>query len=254
VVADADGDGDDDLVWSHSNGRRFYVGLSDGNNGLSFPPYQEHSAGGSGSPFLLVGDFDGAFGDDLVWNRLGSSNDAYVATSDGQGAYNLLSTTYATAGGWGSYRPFVGDVDNKNGDDLIWFISGDNTTGRVTRIYVRPATGGGAFSGTLNSEDPNPTDPDVNDGPFEAVVGDFNGDGRADIMWNELSSVNRSFVGLGLGTAQFDFSPQRQEQSATENWNLFSLVSGDFNGDGRTDVLWIHPAVDTKLYVGLGQQ
>jgi hypothetical protein len=31
------------------------------------------------------------------------------------------------------------------------------------------------------------------------------------------------------------------------------VVVGDFNGDGRTDVLWIHPAVDNKVYVGLGQ-
>jgi Ca2+-binding RTX toxin-like protein len=65
-----------------------------------------------------------------------------------------------------------------------------------------------------------------------AGVGDFNGDGRVDILWRDddgtvhdwLAQADGGFVGNGL-----NLNPGLQ-------WHVAG--TGDFNGDGRSDVLW----------------
>ncbi|MFL5240446.1 MAG: M10 family metallopeptidase C-terminal domain-containing protein, partial [Rhizomicrobium sp.] len=69
-----------------------------------------------------------------------------------------------------------------------------------------------------------------------AGTGDFNGDGRVDILWRHdsgivtdwLASDNGGFFGnSGNFLAQLDAS-----------WQI--VGTGDFNGDGRSDILWRH--------------
>ena len=65
-----------------------------------------------------------------------------------------------------------------------------------------------------------------------AGVADFNGDGKADILWQSTSTGERG-VYLMNGTA-------------VTSWVSLGIVpttwqiagTGDFNGDGQTDILW----------------
>jgi len=66
-----------------------------------------------------------------------------------------------------------------------------------------------------------------------ANAADFNGDGRADILWrngdgrNALWFMNGATVTSAVFTAGID--------------QLYRVVGvADFNGDGRADVLWRH--------------
>ena len=73
-----------------------------------------------------------------------------------------------------------------------------------------------------------------------AGVGDFNGDGKSDILWHDTSGnvgiwdMNDSQI---LKTASI--------ASAPSNWSIAGV--GDFNGDGKSDILW-H---DTSGNVGI---
>ena len=69
--------------------------------------------------------------------------------------------------------------------------------------------------------------------PTNAAVADYNGDGKADILWRSQGSgatviwqMNGSHSAGGGLTDQFAAAP----------WTV--MGSGDFNGDGRADLLW----------------
>ena len=66
-----------------------------------------------------------------------------------------------------------------------------------------------------------------------AGIGDFNADGRADILWRHTSGVVYTWLMNGpsiIGTG----SPG----SVSPDWTIQGV--GDFNGDGRADILWRH--------------
>ena len=63
---------------------------------------------------------------------------------------------------------------------------------------------------------------------------DFNGDGRSDILWRADDGTATDWLGLANG-------------GFADNWNVFHrnpgtnwhvAGTGDFNGDGRVDILW----------------
>jgi hypothetical protein len=76
-------------------------------------------------------------------------------------------------------------------------------------------------------------------------VGDFNGDGRADILWhnattgeNYLFPMNGTAVLAGEGAIR---------AMPSVNWNVAAV--GDFNGDGKADILWRNTVTgDNYLY------
>src|SRR5262249_49146357 len=82
-----------------------------------------------------------------------------------------------------------------------------------------------------------------NPGYDPLVVGDFNGDGIAD-----LAAMDGVHVGLGDGT--FREPPVGLGLSAA-NPNLVCMVSGDFNGDGKLDLV-VAPTHSSDIAMLLG--
>ena len=74
--------------------------------------------------------------------------------------------------------------------------------------------------------------------PDDLLVGDFNDDGKDDVAAYYNSSTNTGEIWVSLSIGDGDFAPAVQWNSAAlphrSGWT--ELLTGDYNGDGRTDI------------------
>jgi hypothetical protein len=64
-----------------------------------------------------------------------------------------------------------------------------------------------------------------------AGIGDFNGDGKSDLLWRNASS------GLNVIWQSGDAAQSQAVVAVTDlNWKVAG--TGDYNGDGKDDILW----------------
>jgi hypothetical protein len=126
-----------------------------------------------------------------------------------------------------------GDFNGDGHMDVAVFYNYPNDQ---TGIWVFWGNGSGGFSGpTLAWEsDIHAWDATA----IKPVVGDFNGDGKADIaaFYNYGNATTELFVFTSQGTT---FSnPVGVWGSGTGNWdwNAMQVAGGDFNGDGKPDI------------------
>jgi hypothetical protein len=97
-------------------------------------------------------------------------------------------------------------------------------------------------------------------GGVQTLTGDVNGDGRTDLIWNQLqTSTNQLYVGMSAGDGTFAFSaPFVHPESAPEGWGNYTVDVADINGDAYADLVWNYlgsdagVGLDNKTYVGLG--
>jgi hypothetical protein len=82
-----------------------------------------------------------------------------------------------------------------------------------------------------------------NPGSYNATVpasvhivgtGDFNGDGRVDILWRAADGTITDWLGQADGS--FKFNPASYNSTVPASVHIVGI--GDFNGDGRSDILW----------------
>ena len=75
-------------------------------------------------------------------------------------------------------------------------------------------------------------------------VGDFNGDGMADVLWSDgagklsLWTFNNAIASDGSQVMALD-TIQTLSAAAPAGWTLAGI--GDFNGDGKSDIVWTAP-------------
>jgi hypothetical protein len=76
-------------------------------------------------------------------------------------------------------------------------------------------------------------------------LGDFTPDGRADILWQSPTNgfTQAWFLGGANGVSVLGASNLTDQNT----WRI--AVTGDFNLDGRTDVLWQGPAGESQLWL-----
>lgn len=70
-----------------------------------------------------------------------------------------------------------------------------------------------------------------------AATGDFNGDGKRDIIWQH-DGTGAFAAWMMNGTSMIDGVPLTPAFVVDTNWKI--VGSGDFNGDGRADLVWRH--------------
>ena len=66
-----------------------------------------------------------------------------------------------------------------------------------------------------------------------AGTGDFNGDGRDDVLWRHDDGTITNWLGQANGSFAGNANA---ENDVSSNWHIIGI--GDFNGDGRDDILW----------------
>ena len=118
----------------------------------------------------------------------------------------------------------TGDFNGDGKDDVLWRDSGSG----LTVDWLGQANGGFA-SNWNNSVVQVPVDWKV------VATGDFNGDGKDDLLWRD---ANTGLIVDWLGQANGGFSDNYASSAISVPLDWHVAGTGDFNGDGRDDVLW----------------
>ncbi|MFF8846509.1 FG-GAP repeat domain-containing protein [Streptomyces sp. NPDC015127] len=188
AVGDLNGDGKDDIItFTREDTADVYVALSDG---TSFGTGQKwHDDFAPWAQFPAVGDVNGDGRDDIIAFTQDASNDVYVALNEGDrfGTPRKVHDHFAPEG----ERPRVGDVNGDGKDDIVTF-----TGGEAKAVYV--ALSDGAVFG----EGRKWADFLALDGEFP-YMGDYNGDGKDDIVTFTHSDLADVYVNVSNGTDGF---------------------------------------------------
>ena len=128
------------------------------------------------------------------------------------------------------FAPLVADFTNTGKLDLAFVDESSN-------VVVVLGNGNGTFQ--------VPVSYPVGSDPFSLAIGDFNGDGKPDLVVANLSDGTIQVL-LGNGDGTFDVQPPLTNYS---NPGVSFIAVGDFNGDGWLDLAVLN---STQLSVLLG--
>ncbi|QFY42468.1 DUF946 domain-containing protein [Candidatus Methylospira mobilis] len=218
LVGDFNGDGKSEIVQGWGDDLNFIMYGSDGAGGL-----KTHWTGamgqGSGAVKWLVGDFDGD-GQAEIIQAWGADLNFIVYDSDGAGG---LATQWTGAMGQGSGAAtwLVGDFNGDGnaeiaqgwGDDLNFIVYGNDGANAMKTLWTG-AMGQGS-------------------GAVTWLVGDFNGDGKSEIIQGWGDDLNFIMYGSdGAGGLQTLWTGAMGQGAGAVTW-----LVGDFNGDGKSEIV-----------------
>ncbi len=228
---DSNGDGTSDILWRNSNGT--LAGWSIKSGAISSGSFL--TAGGAmvapDASWSVAGisDFNGDGRADVLWRN----TDGTVADWTMNGTVISASAT-VTSGGT-AIRPDaswsvagLGDFDGDTRSDILW----RNSSGELVAWMMNGATistSGDITSGGVAVR------PDAS--WSVAGIGDFDGDGRKDILWRNASGEVTAWMMNGTAIVRSgDITSGGAAVAPAASWSVAGI--GDFNHDGRSDILW----------------
>ncbi|CCD94185.1 hypothetical protein BRAO375_3210002 [Bradyrhizobium sp. ORS 375] len=245
VSADFNGDGKNDFLLIAGTSVLGFLGNGDGSfsaanssapNGWNFGLFMSNYMN-------ISGDFNGDGKTDIA---LLNGAYLYVFLSNGNGQFT--GVTFPCPNGWNFGKPsdnFVAVSGDFNADGRSDFLL---LSGQY--IYEFLSNGDGTFAGqTLFMGGWNfgtkPSD------LYMPISGDFNGDGKTDFLMvggSQVFDSNRSarsniyeFLGNGDGTFTYiGFTLPTGWNFSPESGTTYLPISGDFNGDGKSDLIMLH--------------
>jgi FG-GAP-like repeat/IPT/TIG domain len=180
-------------------------------------------------------DFNGDTFCDILW-RDGSGNTAIWFVTPGTTALQVSSTTslgnvpisWSIAG--------TGDFNGDGYGDILW----RDTSGNTAIWFLTPGGTGVQVLSTAS----------LGNVPIAFSVvgtGDFNGDGKSDLLWRD-SSGNAAIWLLNGGTVLSSAALG----NVSTTWSV--VGTRDFDGDGKADILWHDSSGNTAIWFVSGTQ
>jgi hypothetical protein len=222
-IGDFDGDGKSDILWRNSTSGQVYIWLMNGTtiagNVSPASPTTDWSIQG-------IGDFNGDGKSDILW-RNSISGQVYIWLMNGTAIAGNASPGSPTTD-W--VIEGIGDFNGDGMSDILW----RNSSSGQVYIWLMDGT---TIAGNASPDTPT-TDWSIQG------LGDFDGDGKTDILWRNSTS-GQVYIWLMNGTTiAGNASPASPTpESSTEccvgvgdGWSILDV--GDFDGDGKSDILW----------------
>ena len=216
---DFNGDGRSDILFRHDTGL-VTNSLGTANGGFSNNFANVASAVGNDWEIAGTGDFDGDGRDDLLWRHDSGVVSEWLGTANGGFADNFANAGANVATSWRIVG--TGDFNGDGRDDILF----RHDSGIVTN-WLGEADGGFApnFANASSSVDAS----------WKVIgTGDFNGDGKDDILFRHDSGLITEWLGTANGGFADNFA--NSASSVATSWHVAGI--GDFNGDNRDDLLW----------------
>ena len=216
VVGDFNRDGKLDLVGGDCCITYVFLGNGDG----TFQPtttYQD-----VGGIDLQVGDFNGDGILDLAIEGGAENFPISVALGNGDGKFQPPVTITNADGGCGFGQTML--VSDFNGDGNL-----DIAFCTATSIGILLGNGNGTFQ--------SPTYYDVSSSSFTIAAGDFNSDGKTDLIVSSNVDSDQFWILLGNGDGTFQ-PPSLVKVPGPLASGELGIVTGDFDSDGLLDFIF----------------
>ena len=225
---DFNGDGRDDILWRNDDGT-VTDWLANASGG--FAPSTTFSMQVATAWHIAgTGDFNGDGKDDILWRNDSGQLTNWLATGNGGFTASTVFSTYVPTD-W--HVVATGDFNGDGKDDILW----RNDTGQLTDWF---GSADGSLSASSSFSTYVPTDWQV------VGTGDFNGDGYDDILWRNGSGQMTDW--LGDSTGGFTQNGANASTYVATSWHIAQV--GDFNGDGKDDILWRDDSGHTTNWLG----
>lgn len=257
ITGDFNGDGSTDLVTQlgSGEGNTIKVHLALGEADFTSTVLRTGKYHNGGHALLHTGDFDGDGRTDLLRQERGKADDdirnsVQILLSNGDGTFQTILPGANQRGDHFQehlrydhhYRIQIGDIDGDGLSDILATDEGNtaDADGLFLRVFLSNGDGQFRLVADRSSSFQN-----ENMGKYQnTILGDFNGDGKTDFLRQEKGSranddVNTfsTWLSRGDGTFLKVALPSAYQHSNMSGKHGCKLLTGDFNGDGKTDFL-----------------
>jgi hypothetical protein len=216
---DFNGDGRSDILWTDGNSVVDWLG--DTNGGFARNYTNSITSVPAGWSVVGTADFNADGRVDLLLRDTNGTIKDWLGAANGSFVDNSANSTRAVSTNWSIVG--TGDFNGDGHGDILW----RDSSGTVTDWLGNSSGGFTANWNSFASNIPN---------TWQVVgTGDFNGDGRDDILWrNTTTGTITDFLANEIGGFTDNYAKAAVQVPTA--WTVAG--TGDFNGDGLTDILW----------------
>lgn len=234
---DINNDGIPDLVEDATSSGTNTVWIQLGNGDGTFQPQKQLAVLPETDNLapMASGDFNGDGKVDLAF-AVDYTNQLIVFLGNGDGTFQPMKVETVPFAGSSASQSFQGaqllaaDFNHDGKLDLAAFAQVATSTTNSAGVYILPGEGNGTF-GTPRL---------VSSLKFveDLALGDFDGDGNADIAVGENVSASETDLHVLYGSGAYGFTDSTVYRSICSSCSEsdFFFASGDVNSDGRTDL------------------
>ena len=221
--SDFNGDGKADIFWRDQNNGQNVVWFM---NGTTVSSYAFTDSAGTNWSAVGVSDFNGDGKADILWRDQTAGTNAFWFMN----AQNIASIAFTSTAdsNWGVAGTGDFDGDGRQ-DDILWF----NASTRQPVVWL---TNNGQMTsyGYIYSAVP--------EGWSIAGAGDFDGNGKSDILWRNTNGSNVIWFMNGVNLVS-----TTAIATASEIWEIKGVA--DFDADGKADIFWQDTSGNTYVWL-----